>query len=188
MMVPAVMLRQNGEIKDLVKIEDARDRSSISAIKVNWAYSDDRLGKEFRRWASHHREMMGFPADERRNPTTDREYLKKLGAFRLLSVMSPEEAVSYTHKFLVDVSTGTKYSLYTSPQAFRRAAAEARELLFAPRPSVNPAVTEIARRIEIYQMPTAQQQRAWRYLENSTTQELVRLRRMQLRELLDHFA
>jgi hypothetical protein len=72
----------------------------VAKLYVDWNAPDKELLRDFRLWLSEHRPRK---ARSRRGKSVARQYmadLKALGAYRLLRVMSAEEALAHTRKFL----------------------------------------------------------------------------------------
>ena len=179
--------RDEGKYLDLVRHATPRERITILPLKINWAFSDDRLGKEFRRWAARHREEVGFPADERHAPTTPKEQLKKLAAHRLLKEFNAAQAIEHTKTLLPpEPGTGHRFGLYDTPRASSRAAAEAQSLLTPkPYPSLPPHVAQILESIGFSTLLQSVRDVFMDYLTGANAQEIDRLRALPRRQLLN---
>jgi hypothetical protein len=175
--VPVAALRDGGNYLDIVRRSTPREKSTILPIKINWAFSDDRLGKEFWKWVQRHREEFGFPADIRHAPTTHLEQLKKLAAYRLLQEFRPARAITYTQSFLQpDALAGDPGGLYGTERALRRAAQEAESLLTRrPCPSLPPDIMDILDVIGFATLTQSVKDGVIHYLTTADAQHIARI-------------
>ncbi|MEA3186968.1 MAG: hypothetical protein QOD99_798 [Chthoniobacter sp.] len=91
-----------------------RERYTIEPLKINWAYSTNDLKNAFGEWAKAHRPP-DFPEDQTHGRTSERDWLKKLAAKRLLDAFgSWEQAAAHSKSVLTDPTTGRNYALYSS--------------------------------------------------------------------------
>ena len=106
-----------------------RQRYTTEVLKINWAYSGDDLTEAFAKWVKVHRPS-DFPEDRTHGRTDEREWLKKLGAKRLLEAFGSYRAASdYSARFHTYADGGKATPLYASSQTWNRAAREATELV-----------------------------------------------------------
>jgi len=105
-------------------------------IAINWDYTYDQLKDEFAKWLKEKRGERK-PVQSERGQNKRRQYLKALGAKRLLDAgFTAEKAMEYTERFLKDEQNDPK-PLYENPRTWsdaknRSVPSVLRELFPAP--------------------------------------------------------
>jgi hypothetical protein len=84
-------------------------------IGINWGYTDGQLLQEFKEWL-HEKRGDRKPRESEQGQNKERQYLKALGAKRLLDHgLTADSAIEYTQGFLKD-KNGNQRPLYESPR------------------------------------------------------------------------
>ncbi len=102
-----------------------RQRVSFKVFRIDWGQSDTALGNQFDQWLRKNRPLWQQPREERGKSST-RDWLKQLGAMRLLRVFNAIQAADYTAQFQTDKKGNCK-PLYAESSEWTKAkrAAEA---------------------------------------------------------------
>ncbi|RBP41473.1 hypothetical protein DES53_107305 [Roseimicrobium gellanilyticum] len=176
---PPRLFDEDGEYREFPQDTGFQELTSVHAIEVDWAASDEALKASFEKWLERHRPSF-FPVKETRGRTDAFELLKLLGAFRLLRHYGNwEDALNAVG----DEHCGEHAPRYASESSWNRARRQAEQLIthgFVPGPG-----RSVVQIIDNAERSAIEKAKAKAFLAMQSRMEQRRLAKLKAEHVLD---